>query len=906
MFVRFQFESVVFAELVRDQIARSDVGCIRPTGSGFVVERIVFPPAGGQPMNVDRSGDIVVADWGGVTPIIRETETDEVADDSEATVGGASEAWLRIQPFPPPVTFPNPYETITIPVAGGSAISVRRRRLLLTLPITLHIRTIDQLVENTGEPFVVTIDVRLQVDLVHRAGGDFVRVAYHGVGHRDGNDPGIEQLIRSELAGSGVAREVELEYTKAVLEAVEKLGGTAAAPVVVWSGMTLALDRQTVEMRVEVAFGPQSGTAHPDAWEQFLSRHIDDFRTGNDWAIEIGRDLLEASAEAGALDQVSKQSDFDLAGNGPYVEWRPDFPGFRTTFSGEIIDACNCFGVDVDLNVDVWVTTTLRLVESGPSATIEVDSQAGGSATDLVEQGCCAITGMMFYEVLGWRYLAEGKIDWGGLALGMFVPLVGSFVTMKWLFDPSPEIPLGEACRQEGDHQICTYPVSLNAPVDPCVPAAATISLDRLRGRSAGLVLAGNLNQVYRNAPEVGITRPAPFQWQGPRPTCTGTIGKWSARSDFSVMQIDGGFPLQVCETLAIGEAGPIYRPQIGHVSRCPTRAHIEVRTVEWTPGNPDPQPILVLTNVGATLVRVPALPALTEEEENAHNHLLKKWRLLHCGILNPARVAENGGVDTRWSIDLPPDVTSTSRLWTIRAGRLQAGDLLVVSGGPDVAELAISEFDPHHGVRIDLLHEGDDLHITHRRPNGEPGPMQDAEISIGQVLLEQVDTRQLDGRATGLRPIGYPTRPAIEVAFRDHDELLPLNPPGTFAANQHHGWAAATHPRATQPGRGLVGRLAADDVTDELRQTVSEACGSTTQTLADEQIAATMNTWRWIIDQQPDGFLEVDLRSGRVTTRYRVRPWLDGTIHLHNIFARLDNDGRAVRTFRVLDSLIL
>ena len=60
MFVRFQFASTVFAEMVRDQLARSDVGCIPPTSGGFVVERIEFPAAGAMPMDVDRSGEFVI------------------------------------------------------------------------------------------------------------------------------------------------------------------------------------------------------------------------------------------------------------------------------------------------------------------------------------------------------------------------------------------------------------------------------------------------------------------------------------------------------------------------------------------------------------------------------------------------------------------------------------------------------------------------------------------------------------------------------------------------------------------------------------------------------------------------------------------------------------------------------
>ena len=182
------------------------------------------------------------------------------------------------------------FETITVPVVGGSPISVRRRRLLLTLPVTLTIRSLDNVIANTGEALVVTIDIRLHVDMVHRPDGkDYVRVEFDGVGHRAGNDPAIEGLIRTELAGTNVGREVEFEYTAAVLRAVTAMGGGGQVPTVAWSGMALNPDRQAVELRVEVTFDNATGTAFPDEWQRFLTRQADDFRTGHDWAVEITR-----------------------------------------------------------------------------------------------------------------------------------------------------------------------------------------------------------------------------------------------------------------------------------------------------------------------------------------------------------------------------------------------------------------------------------------------------------------------------------------------------------------------------------------------------------------------------------------------------------------------------------------
>lgn len=930
MFIRFQFASTIFAELVRDRIARSDVGCIRPTGSGFVVERIEFPPASSRPMDVDRSGDLVVVDPDRIMAMAR-SDPGQAAPpggaagptivSEPATAGGhAAASGLRIR-WPDTLPFPTGFESITIPVAGGSPISVQRQRLLLTLPITLHVRTVDQLITDTGEPFVVTIDVLLRVDLVHLDGGDdVVRVAYHGVGHREGNDPAIEQLIRSELAAANIVRDGDFPYTSAVLDALRSLsggggevgeGGEVATPTVVWSGMTLTPDRQAVELRVEVSFDDAGGTADPDAWRQFLGRQVDDYRTGHDWAIEIVRDLLDASATAGAEDQVAKIPGFDLAGTGPHVEWRPDFPGFRTTFTGEIIDACSCFGVEIDLNVAVEVRTKLALAAAGTTATIEVDSVATGDATHAGEQACCAITGALFFPILGWVYLEEGKIGWGGLALGMYVPIWGGFLTMLLLFDPSVDVPLAEGCHKDGDHQICRHEFSLNPEVDPCVPPAATISLDLLRGRNNGLVLAGAVDQVVRTAPQVSASRPTPFDWRGPQPTCTGTVGEWSAVSTFGVVQVDGGFPLEVCdEVIPLGPAAPIYRARVASRTECPSSAVIEVTTLPWTPGNPDPQPILVLTNVGAMLVMAPPLPALTEDERQAHDLFVARWRLLHCGIFDPDLVDRTGRIEARWSIDTPAGREPTRRLWVIRAGGLEPGERLVVSDGASGDELASGESDRRSGVRLDLLHDGADVHITRRRPDGgTPGPMSQAKVSITQLLLHQVDEHHLDAPADALRLVDDPARLAIEVLSGDRREILPLDPSGRIAV-QRLGWSAPVMPDSAPPAPGRprrgIGWVADGEVSDGVRRALAAADEGEPVDPDAWAFAATMNRWRWVVRAPAGGFLEVDDRAGQVTNRYRARPWLDGLVHVAGVFARLDDDRSTLRTFRVGDTLSL
>ena len=921
MFVRFQFKSTTFAELVRDQIARSDVGCIKPTGSGFVVERIEFPPAGSQPMDVDQSGGILEnPNTSGAATISTEPwiigQADIVTEATSATqptAGSRSAPAGTIErihlPLPGSV-WGDAFETITVPVVGGSPISVRRRRLLLTLPVTLTIRSLANVIANTGEPLVVTIDIRLHVDMVHRPDGkDYVRVEFDGVGHREGNDPAIEGLIRTELAGTNVGREVEFEYTAAVLRAVNSMGGGGQVPTVAWSGMSLSPDRQAVELRVEVTFDNATGTAFPDEWQRFLTRQADDFRTGHDWAVEITNQLLDVTATAGAHDQVSNQSGFDLAGGGPYVEWRPDYPGFRTTFTGEIIDACSCFGVDIDLNVSVEVTTKLRLAEGGPNPTIEVDTVAEGDATHAGEQACCAITGTMFFPILGWKYLAEGKIGWGGLALGMFVPVVGSFITMWQLFDPTPQVPVPEGCRKDGDHQICSYQLPLDPPIDPCNPASASISLDLLRGRNNGLVLAGAVHQTYRSAPQVAASRPTPFEWHGPTPTCTGPQGEWSAQSGFTVTQIDGGFPLEVCDAIAVGPTAPIYRPHIWHTTDCPSTADILVTTVPWTPGNPNPAPILVLTNVGATLVMVPPLPALSDDEKRAHDRLVAIWQRRHCKIFDPGSVSSNGNVLSRWLVEPPPDDEPSRHLWVIRAGGLDEGELLVLSDAEDGEVLATAASDARRGVRIDLLHDGDGVQITRRLADGSPGgPLEDATVTITQLLLEQIDVHQLDEPAEGLRPTGPPSRAAVEVDLADRSELVRVRPGGRMERATKPGWSAPAEPgpldairsaRAPAPPRRTP--------TDEVRELAARVRRSgDVDDDSSLQIAPTSNSWRWIVDGGSNGFVEIDERAARVMNRFRDRPWFDGMVYAGGVWARLDDDRTILRTYRVRDSVSL
>jgi hypothetical protein len=520
------------------------------------------------------------------------------------------------------------------------------------------------------------------------------------------------------------------------------------------------------------------------------------------------------------------------------------------------------------------------------------------------EQACCFITGTALFPILGWKYLAEGKLGWGPLALGMLHPIAGAAIAMGFFFGADPSLPTPEDCRKEGAHQICTYEISLNPPVDPCDPPSATISLDLLRGRTNGLVLAGAVQQPYRAAPQVAASRPTAFEWHGPKPTCNGPVGEWSARSDFKVTQVGGGFPLDVCEAIAVGPTAPIYKPHLWHTTRCPTTGDVAVRTVPWTPGNPDPAPILVLTNVGATLVMVPALPPLEPEQED-YDRFFARWRHTNCRIYDPNRLADSGKVESSWLVGSPAD-GPTRRLWVIRAGGLDEGELLAVSGAGDGELLATAVGAGGKGVRLDLLHDGDGVLIDRRRADGSPGGrIEDAKVSISQVLLEQVDEHGLGGPAQGLRTVGPPDRAVIEVDLDGGREQIHLRPGGAMARKRRTGWSV---PAATGPHEAIRSSLTARRdraPSDEVREVAATLQASTGDRIDVVRLVPTVNAWRWIAHAS-DGFVEIDGRVARVTNRYRDRPWFDGMASAGEIWARLDDDRTTLRTYRARDSVTL
>jgi len=129
----------------------------------------------------------------------------------------------------------------------------------------------------------------------------------------------------------------------------------------------------------------------------------------------------------------------------------------------------------------------------------------------------------------------------------------------------------------------------------------------------------------------------------------------------------------------------------------------------------------------------------------------------------------------------------------------------------------------------------------------------------VAQLLLREVGRSRLAAPATDLRVSGPPSALVLEADLDDGAEAVGLSARGKLAAGRRTAWTPPLRPARLAP---------------EERQAQAE---------------------------------RAEYRAAREPVRYRDRAWTDGLAFAGGgVWARLDDDRQTVRTYKVVDTIVL
>ena len=576
--------------------------------------------------------------------------------------------------------------------------------------------------------------------------------------------------------------------------------------------------------------------------------------------------------------------DFDLAGTGPHVEWRPDFPGFRTKFTGEVIDACSCFGVDIDVNVAIEVKTVLRL------------AAGGGDARDRGRLGHQPRRHPRRRAVLLRRHRggvlarsSAGSTSPRARSAGVGSPSACSCRcsaachTMKQLFDAEPDVRgAGRGVSRGGRPPDLLAPASRSAPRRP---ARATSRRPPSPSTSCGAATTASCSPARCSS---GSPRRRTSWSRSPRRStgrargrpARGPVGEWSAFSEFEIAQVDGGYPAGDRRDLR----RELHRRALQARDRAPRPTAPPSPTCGWAPSRTSPA-TRSTDRSSCSPTSVPTwspshrVPPLTPEEKQAHERFVSRWQTRFCNILDPGLFDRGGQMAIRWMVDEhegedgavvrpPPLVDGDRRLWVVRAFGLDPSTVLVVDDPDDPSSAGSGDRGrPRRGRR--------------RRGDGPRGSTSSTTATSSSSPFAEPTV--VSGAATASSTCRCPScccarsgsRPPRRAGDGSPGIRAAVGPGARGRPRRRRSSRRPRRPRRARrrPAHGLGG------------------AGSSRPTVAGRtRAAARADTAR---------------RGSRCS--YRDRPWTDGLAFAGGgIWARLDDDRQTVRTYKVVDSLVL
>lgn len=433
------------------------------------------------------------------------------------------------------------------------------------------------------------------------------------------------------------------------------------------AGLATNSSGDMVALRMIVDGVPELGSINTSFYTQDQARLLG----AGGWAFLVDKQLLLKAASDQVIESVGGVPKFKLE-YGPYLTWRPEWPGISVHTRGTVEDVCLTLTGYQDIDVYADVDTTFSVAPQGNELRTRAKMKTGAARFD--QQLYCFVSVGLLWPILGPALIGnliaqkvindDEELVWAGTLAFMAVPplvRVALFFIGAQVFQP-PIDPKKDTCRKISDDEVeCGAPLNITLQLIPGV--TSSMKLETVSGTPDGLVLGGNvLNLRERQNPDPVTVKKLPFML-AVRGDCK--VGHYTVAS----AQIQVGFT----ENDFPGALGDVLR-----LTADPDRAYelVQFNDTMDVRANPNVLPkypiaLRVRTVNGVRHINFDAPKPFTDEERAKADKLLNSFKRL-CQKLQDSITFER---PANWGRDIHPDWQDGVVAWQIGFGKLQPSE---------------------------------------------------------------------------------------------------------------------------------------------------------------------------------------------------------------------------------------
>ena len=569
-------------------------------------------------------------------------------------------------------------ESFTIHV-GNATQQVNGQKAVIVQPLQLNLVMVSDLEMNGSAPTApnMTPEIKILVDVKARANNGNAELQFLF----DTIDFGIIDGFLSTQQKQDIINTVQGKFptitrTIDTSSLQDILPGTTIQ--ISNAGATCTSDGLVLILRVE------SGGGTAAFWTAFYNTYDRNLLGNRDWALLIDKDLLIPNIRktlqdklAGAADKFSLESNID-------VSWSPQLgPIFDIAFSGEVIDACSCFFVDIDMDVDVTCTVLLQVPGSD---TLRMHIVTDYDANDL-EVFCCALTSALFWPVVGIIYMAEDKANFGEYALGYLIGPLGMFIATCVLAGNqsiADQLTKDGTCVKVDDKTVnCDQSFTLQMGA-----FGGTYHLTTVSAESEGPVLSGTTDGLQDLLdPELAINGVDQFAW-GLGGSCNQGFGA-VLEGDIGYANAVPGSILRITDIAVLDDPYDVY----ANVTHDANFITIHPNLTPDYLAVPYPCKLRLVTNGGIRIITLDAAQQITSDQAQEISMAAMKAKLNCYLAISPLPWSIG---KYRWLPDPPPDY-DIAQIWQVVVSEMGPQDKIEILGERETA--LVSAGATSHGI---------------------------------------------------------------------------------------------------------------------------------------------------------------------------------------------------------------